>query len=204
MSALRRRTVLLGLPLALSACSGLLQGKPPPKLYTLTPARDFAAGLPTVKAQLLVDVPVASGAVDSERIALMRGAVSVDYFADAAWTDRAPALVQSLLIESFENTGKIGAIGRDTVALRADYVLTPELRDFTAVYGNGAVPTVRIRIGLKLIRMDDRRIIGQNQFEAAVDANQDSIISVVEAFDAALHQVMSAIVNWALPALVRA
>ena len=128
----------------------------------------------------------------------MRGTVSVDYFADAAWTDRAPVLVQSLLVESFENSGKIGAIGRDTATLSADYTLTPELRDFTAVYGDGAVPTVQVRLGLKLIRSDDRRIIGQRQVQASAAAQQDSIIPIVDAFNDALHKVMTETVDWTL------
>ncbi|HUK08161.1 MAG TPA: ABC-type transport auxiliary lipoprotein family protein [Stellaceae bacterium] len=198
MSAPTRRSLLLALPALLAGCSTLLQGKPPPKLYTLTPVREFPPGLPDVRAQVLVDVPVAPGAIDTERIALMKGEVSVDYFADAAWTDRAPLLVQSLLVESFENTGKIGAIGRDTATLRADYVLMPELRDFTAVYGNGAVPTVQVRLGLRLIRVDDRRIIGQHQVQASADASQDAIIPIVEAFDSALHKVMAETVAWTL------
>lgn len=198
MSAPTRRVLLLALPAAVAGCSQLLQGKPPPKLYTLSPVKDFPPGMPTVKAQVLVDVPMAAGAIDTERIALMRGTVSVDYFADAAWTDRAPVLVQSLLVESFENTGKIGAIGRDTATLTADYTLTPELRDFTAVYGDGALPTVQVRLGLKLIRSDDRRIIGQLPVQASAVSQQDAIIPIVDAFNDALHKVMTETVDWTL------
>lgn len=204
MRAPTRRLLLLALPATLAGCSSLLQGKPPPKLYTLTPVRDFSPNLAQVDAQLLVDTPTATGAIDTERIALMRNSVSVDYFADAAWTDRAPVMVQSLLVESFEDTKKIGAIARDNVSLRADFVLTPELRDFDAVYGSGAVPTVRVRLGLKLIHSDDRRIIGQQEVEAAADAEQDTIISIVEAFDKALHQVMADTVVWTLTSIAHA
>jgi len=204
MISLTRRALMLALPVGLAACDVLPKSQPPPKLYTLTPARDFPPSLPTVNKQLLIDVPVAAGATDTERIALMKTAVTLDYFADAAWTDRAPVLVQSLLVESFENSGKIGAIGRDTVALRADYVLTSELRDFTAIYGAGGAPTVHVRLGVKLVRMDDRRIVGQRQFEAAEAAKQDAIIPVVDAFDAALRHVMTEIVTWTLPAIAHA
>ena len=196
-----RRFLLLALPVSLAGCSSVFQGKPPPKLYTLSPVRDFPPTLPKVNTQLLVDVPTADGAIDTERIALMRNAVSVDYFADAAWTDRAPVLVQSLLVESFENTDKVGAIARDSVTLRADYVLMSDLRDFDAVYGNGAAPTIRVRIGLKLIHSDNRRIIGQREMQASADAGQDAIIPIVEAFDKALHQVISDTVTWALTSI---
>ena len=204
MIALARRLLALGLLLALAGCGGLLGANgPPPQLYTLTavPAADFPPNLPRSKIQLLVEVPVAPGGLDTERIALMRSPTTLDYFANAAWTDRAPIMVQGLLVESFENTGKIGAIGREGVALRADYVLKPELRDFTAVYTGNDAPIVRVRMGLKLVRMSDRQIVDQRSVEAEERAQQNSIGSVVEAFNAALHRAMRDAVVGTLPAL---
>jgi len=205
MIALARRLLLLAALTALAGCSGLLGGGgPPPQLYTLTavPAADFASNLPRSTIQLLVEVPVASGALDTERIALMRTTTTIDYFANAAWTDRAPIMVQGLLVESFENTGKIGAIGREGVALRADYVLKPELRDFTAVYTSGSdIPTIRVRMGLKLVRMSDRQIVDQRSVEAEERAQQNTVPAVVDAFNAALHRAIRDAVAGTLPAL---
>ena len=202
MSRLARRMLLLALPAGLAACSTLLQGKPPPKLYTLEPASGFPPG-PRINAQLLIDAPTASGAIDTERIALMKSAVTVDYFADAAWTDRAPVLVQNLLVQSFENSDRIGATSRDSSSLRPDFVLLSELREFAAVYAT-ANPTIHVRLGLKLIRLDDRRLLGQRQVEASAEGAQDAIVPVVTAFDAALRSAMTEIVTWSLPLLARA
>jgi len=205
MTGLSRRILVLALPVALTVCAGVLgSGAPPPQLYTLTavPAADFPPNLPRSKGQLLVEVPVAPGSLDTERIALMRTATTVDYFAGTAWTDRAPVMVQSLLVESFENTGKIGAIGREGVALRADYALKPELRDFTAIYaGAGDTPTIRVRMGLKLLRMSDRQIVDQRSVEAEEHAQQNSVAAVVDAFNAALHRAVRDAVAGTLPAL---
>ena len=66
-----------------------------------------------------------------------RSPTTIDYFANAAWSDRAPAMVQSLLIESFEQTGKIISVSRDLAVLRADYILMSELRRFEARYESG-------------------------------------------------------------------
>ena len=55
-----------------------------------------------------------------------------DYYALANWTDRAPLMVQGLVVESFENSGRIVAVGREAVGLKPDFVLKIEIREFQA------------------------------------------------------------------------
>lgn len=193
-----RRTFLLAMSAGLAACSAPLGGGAPPQLYKLTPVKDFPPNLPKTTAQLLIEAPSAPGGLDSERIALQKSTTSLDYFAGAAWTDRAPNLVQSLLVESFENTGKIAAIDRESLALRADFVLEPDLRDFTAIYGGTDVPTVRVRIALKLVKLPDKQIVGLHTSSADAPATQNSVPGVVDAFNTALHQVIGDAVAWTL------
>jgi len=196
-----RRAVLLALPAGLAACNGPLGGGAPPQLYKLTPVSDFPPNLPRTTAQLLVEAPSAPGGLDSERIALQKSTTSLDHFAGAAWTDRAPNLVQSLLVESFENTGKIAAIDRESLALRADFVLEPDLRDFTAIYGTTDVPTVRVRMALKLVKLPDKQIVGLHTSSSDAPATQNSVPAVVDAFNTALHQVIGDAVAWTLTSM---
>jgi len=196
-----RRMFLLAVPAGLAACTGPLGGGSPPQLYTLTPVKDFPPNLSRSTAQLLIEAPSAPGGLDSERIALKKTATSVDYFAGAAWTDRAPIVVQSLLVESFENTGKIAAIDRESLALRADFVLEPDLRDFTAIYGGAVGPTVRVRIGLKLVRLPEKQIVGLHTSSADATTPENSEPAVIEAFNTALHQVIGDAVAWTLTAM---
>ena len=193
-----QRTFVLAIAVGLAACSGPLGGGSPPQLYTLAAVKDFPPTLPKTNAQLLIEAPSAPGGLDSERIALMKSSISVDYFAGAAWTDRAPVMVQNLLVESFENTGKIAAIDRESLALRADYVLEPDLRDFTAIYGSAEAPTVRVRIGLKLVRLPEKQIVAQRTVSADAPAQQNAVAGVVGAFNTALHQVIGDAVAWTL------
>lgn len=201
MTGLSRRMVPAVLALALSGCASLLpSGGPPPKLYTLTPASDFPTHAPPVSWQLLVDVPVSAAALDTERIALSRGPTSIDYFADAAWTDRAPLLVQGLLVQSFENSGRITAIARESLALRADYILRTELRHFEADYAGGGAPTAHIQIVAKLVKMPERAIIAQRTVNAAMRASENQVPAIVAAFNGAGHQAARQIVDWTLGA----
>ena len=201
MNRVNRRVLLSALALAPAGCGNLLPtGGAPPKLYTLTAATDFAAG-PPIRSQLLVDVPVSAAALDTERIALSRSAITIDYYAEAAWTDRAPLMIQSLLVQSFENSGRITAIGRESLALRADYVLRPELRHFEADYHDAGLPNAHVAIGIKLVKMADRAIVAQRNFEAMAPAAVNQMPAIVESFDKALHDAMRQIVDWTLAAV---
>jgi cholesterol transport system auxiliary component len=132
-------------------------------------------------------------------VALSRSPTSIDYFANAAWSDRAPLMVQSLLIESFEQTGKIRSVARDTAVLRADYILMPELRRFEARYENGeAPPTVLVRLLVRLVRMPDRTIIGEDLADGRESATANNMDAIVEAYNEALGSVMKRLVGWTL------
>jgi len=194
-----RRLILVALAVAPTGCSGLLAGAPAPNLYTLTPVptADFSPSGARVSWQLLVDAPVSAAALDTERIALSRSPTTVDYFADAAWTDHAPLLVQSLILQSFENSGRIAAVGRESMALRADYILSTELRHFEADYGSGS-PVAHVEITAKLVKALDRNIAAQQRFDAVVPAKANQVPAVVEAFNAALHQSLRQMVDWTL------
>ena len=200
MIGLPRRIFLVGLALAPAACSLLPQGGPPPKLYTLTPATGSPTGGSRVTWQLLVETPVSAGALDTDRIALSRGPISLDYFAAAAWVDRAPLMLQTLIVQSFENSGRIAAVARETLSLRADYMLLPEVRHFEADYGAAAVPAAHVELGMKLIRMPERAIVAQQLFDARVPAAANDVPAIVDAFNAAFHQVAQQVVEWTLSA----
>ena len=69
-------------------------------------------------------------------------------------------MVQTRIVDSFENSHKIVAVARESIGLRANYVLQSDLRNFEAMYFYGKPPIVHVRIVAKLVRMPDRQIIG--------------------------------------------
>jgi cholesterol transport system auxiliary component len=174
-------------------------GGPPPNLYTLTPKNTFAAGLPQAKWQLVVEEPVASGGLNVDRIALRASATEMKYFARARWTERAPRMFQTLLVESFENSGAIVAVGRKAIGLRSDYNLKTEMREFQAEYfdANG-IPNVRVRLNAKLVKLPRRAIIASKTFEAVIKSEGTEMRQVIKAFDRALGKVLRHTVEWTL------
>ena len=131
----RRAALATLIALGLAGCTGLATLKSvtePTDLYDLTPKSTYSADLPKVEAQLVVEEPTAASAVDTDRIAVRPNDFQVQYFPRARWVDRAPALVQTMLVESFENTGKVAAVGRQAIGLSADFTLVTDLREFQA------------------------------------------------------------------------
>jgi cholesterol transport system auxiliary component len=193
-----RLAVLATAAALLGGCTLYEAATEPTDLYTVTPKSMFDASLPSVYWQLAVEVPVAAANLNTGRIAIAMTPTSTDYYAKVAWTDRAPLMVQTRIVDSFENTRKIVAVARESIELRANYVLQPDLRNFEALYYYGQPPLVRVRIIAKLVRMPDRQIIGVGSFERCVRARADKVAKVVEAFDQALGSVLKRLVAWTL------
>jgi cholesterol transport system auxiliary component len=198
------RRGLLGLSAAglaglAAGCGVFPEVSKPVKLYTLTPKTTFPPDLPTVDWQLVVETPTAPAGIDSARIALQRSSYTLEYFADSGWTDRAPEMIQTLIVESMESTGKIVGVGMESIGIRPDYLLKTDVREFQAVYPEGSeIPYVYVRISVLLVRMPDRRIIASISPEQKVDAAGTGFTDIIDAYDDALGKVLRDIVVFAL------
>jgi cholesterol transport system auxiliary component len=201
-----RRWLLGATVLVLANCAKLLGVAPPGHLYRLTADRSYPSGLPRVGSVLLVDMPQAPAGIDTSRIALSRSPISLDYYADSEWTDRLPALVQSALLASLENSKAITAIDSGSTGARADFVLQTEIRHFEAEYeGGGGPPQVWVAMTARLVTVPRREILIQASFERRVPAAADQVPDIVMAFNAATDAVIRDIVGWTVtnPALSR-
>ncbi|HTT83662.1 MAG TPA: ABC-type transport auxiliary lipoprotein family protein [Rhizomicrobium sp.] len=184
--------------LALAGCGSLIgPSGPPPQIYRLAPEFPAPAGGAPVSWQLAVGRPNTTQTLDTERIALTRGTM-MDYYANAQWNDTAPRLLQSLLVEAFERSGRIAAVAPESEGLHADYLLLTELRDFDAQYdsANGA-PLVVVDIAAKLA--DSRgKVVAAREVHQTARASQNSVAAVVDAFDQATAAALTDLVTWTL------
>jgi cholesterol transport system auxiliary component len=194
----RRHLLLTGGAFVLAACAS--DGSKT-QIYVLRP--DLPTNVPgaKVKWELAVAVPYAAGSLNSERIALTRTPETLDFFADSQWTDRLPVLLQNCLIETFEKSGRINAVSRDTAGLKADFVLETEVRDFAAHYENAtAVPEIVVRIAAKLVALPERTIVGTLDAVHRATATENRVPAIVSAFNVALTAALKEIVQWTLNA----
>jgi cholesterol transport system auxiliary component len=107
-------------------------------------------------------------------------------------------MVQTLIVESFENSRRIVAVGRDVVSLRADFVLSTELREFQAEYFDEPSPRAHVGIIARLVQLPRRAIIGTESFDSSIPAQADTVDAIVAAFDEALGKVLRRLVLWTL------
>ncbi len=181
-----------------------------PRLYVLTPKSTYPANLRKVDWQLLIDAPVSPAGLNTARIALQDSPIELRYFSLASWTDSAPRMVHALIVESFENSGKIVSVGREQIGLRADFLLKTELREFQAEYEQpipdnatvlgpaAAPPWARVRINAKLVQMPQREIVAHQTFERRVQAKANRMSDIIDAFDEALGKALKSMVVWTL------
>ncbi|WP_050604266.1 ABC-type transport auxiliary lipoprotein family protein [Ruegeria sp. 6PALISEP08] len=189
----------------IGGCAGLgtlKQAAKPNDLYLLTPKSTFSSALPRIQKQIVVEEPTATAAVNTDQIAIQPTPLQVQYLPRARWVDRAPLIVQTLLVESYENSGKVAAVGRSTVGLRADYVIAPDLREFQGIVVEdseaGKKVRIEVRMNIKVIDEYEDKIIASSSFQENVVAASDQTPDLVKAFDLALGRAMRDAVEWSI------
>lgn len=197
-----RRTILIGTgALTLGGCAGNLIGppSPAPQIYALEPPFGAVTDAPNVDWQLVVTSPVAPAVLDTPRIALEHAPNLMDYYANSQWTDRLPLVLQALMVQAFEASGRIRAVGRATAGIRADYVLETELRNFEAYYAVPDVPPkIRVRMTARLLGALNREIAGITEASQELPAAANDITNITAAFARAAGTMVSQIVTWSL------
>ena len=193
-----RHFALILLAMNLVGCAKMFT-EPPRPLVRLTAPADFPATTRHVAAQLAIAAPYAPAAIDTARIAMSRSPTSLDYLADGDWTDRAPPLVQTALIEAFENSKAFKAVGPDSLDLRPDYVIEGDLRHFEAVYDSSTgAPFAWVQIAVKLVRVPQHTILAETLISARQPAATNATPEIVLAFDGAMADAAKQVVAWVL------
>jgi cholesterol transport system auxiliary component len=180
--------LLAGLPFSLlAACSSA-----PLATYDLTAASGgFAAR--GGAGQLAISRPDATLPTDSDRIVVRADTLSVAYLTGAQWADKLPALVQSRLIESFQNAHLLRAVGRP--GMLADFSLQTSIRRFEL---DAARSEATVEISAQILGQSGRIIAGR-LFSGTVPVASSDPAVVAAALDAALARVMRDIVIWTAP-----
>ena len=191
----RRMLITASCAMPFAGCS-VLPSPPASQIYRLTPVADDPPRRRILHRRLVVDIPTASESLDTDRIALIRDRTRFDYFANSLWTDRVPVLVQTLLVEAFENDGSIAQVGRDAETLTPDCLLRTEIRRFEAIYARDQLPMAVAALDLSLVKMPDHRMLGRTLITELASASLNGVDSIVEAFDVAVGKILLRCVTW--------
>lgn len=191
------RAVLIFLTgVLLTGCVSVLpEPAPPAARYVIAPA-EFAEAHDGARVDfsLAVEDPQATRVYDTTRIALTRAPRRIEYYAAGEWADRGPRLVQTALVRSFENSGRILSVGDRASLSVSDFVLQTDIRAFHAVYADGT-PSATVEIFARL--MSPRgRVYASRLFRRQAAADRDAVPAVAEAFNAAMSVMLEDIVAW--------
>ncbi|MDO9418921.1 ABC-type transport auxiliary lipoprotein family protein [Pararhizobium sp.] len=180
--------------LTLSGCGGGAKND----TFGLT-AAPVVEGPAATSRQILVPEPTALKALDSEQVVIRPSASEIQYLAGSQWSDRLPRMYQSKLVEAFENSGKVGGVGKPGQGLAIDYQIISEIRAFEITAG-GADRAV-VEIGVKVLNDRNGSVRAQKVFRATVPVSGSSNASFVKALDQASSVVTEEIVGWTLKAI---
>jgi cholesterol transport system auxiliary component len=183
-----RVTTALSLSL-LAGCTGsLLTSKEvAPQTYRLTALPAEPQNAAPFDALLLVARPSAAPGLDTERIAVLHPDRRLDYYAASQWGAALPDVLQHVVVESLQNTGRVRGVQRDLANFRSDFVLQLDVRAFQAEYEDGGTPRVRVDLIATIGRVNDRRSVFTFAAGALEPAESNTMSAVVAAFDKALQ-----------------
>ncbi len=181
--------------LVLGGCKSILpQGAPPAKTFTLNaPVIQSAVAtrrLPSVKILL----PQTAPGLETERVALRTDNNRIEYYSDVRWADASNSLIQSLLVESFDNSAAFQSVSNDLLDIESDYNVLIEMRDFQIEFKDNK-PYANIRFVTKLIRNSPKTIALTRTYTAREYADDNSLKSIMAAFDNAYQQVARAMIQ---------
>lgn len=189
------RTLLAAsLALALSACSALFDTRETLAIWRIDAVPAAPAGEP-VAWQLAVDEPTAAEPLDGVRIVLAPGGGEFGVYRGARWGERAPRLLQDLLLRSLADSGRIAGLGRGTDGVRADYRLLIDLRAFHVA---ADADEARIALSARLLRWPEGTVVAAQAFEAEAPVARGGIPAVVAAFESASAELVPALAAWTL------
>jgi cholesterol transport system auxiliary component len=194
-SWIRGTAIILPLTAALLAGCGTTAKN---DTYDLSAAPVDGSGPSAKNKQILIADPTALKALNSDQIVIRVSPSEIQYLSRSQWSDTLPRMVQAKLVEAFENSGKLGGVGKPGQGLAIDYQVVSDIRSFEidASSGNKAV----VEISVKILNDRNGTVRAQQVFRATAAAGGDNA-GFVKGLDRAFTAVTDQIVGWTLKSI---
>ncbi len=147
----------------------------------------------TLSRSIVVAEPVGLQPLEADRIIVREPGGSLAFLGGGQWADRLPRLIQTRLIQSLENSGRLRSVTRPGDKVLADYQLVSEIREFDVVAGSGEAV---VDISGKLVSDKTGKVSAARVFTARVPVTKVDAASAAVALDQALGQVLADMVRW--------
>lgn len=139
----------------------------------------------------MVYEPTATNALDTSRLMVRPKADQVSYYKGIAWSDRLPRLVQTRMIETFQNSGAVKAVSPSS----GQYALQTELRAFNIDVTSGRA-AAEIDMFAKLVNTSTGRVVATKSFSARVPAKTDAPGDAIAALNHAFTELLQDTTTW--------
>ncbi|MDN5786187.1 ABC-type transport auxiliary lipoprotein family protein [Pseudorhodobacter sp.] len=152
--------------------------------------------------QLVVELPTAPGALNTDRILIRPNPLQAAYLPDVKWAEETPTMVQTLLVRSLEDSNAFRYVGRRPLGASGDYAIVTDLTDFQAEAApDGKSANIRLRLTARLVREDDAAILSSRSFIATAAVGSTQTLDLVAGFNLANQTLMTDVTAWVLQSL---
>ena len=170
--------------------------KPPPVSYDLSAPQFAASDKLSGKAlamQIALPEPTALVAFETQKVLVAPNPGELKPLEEGQWADSVPRLVQTKMVESFENAG-FAHVGKAMDGFTPEVQLVLEIRSFDISLA--APPSARIEISAKWLGADGK-ISAERSFSATAPATGVESPAAAAALNDAFQTVARDIVAWA-------
>lgn len=185
---------LVAVAVMLAGCAGKANND----TYGLS-AAPSVEGPAATNRQILIPEPTALKALDSDQVVVRLSGSEIQYLAKSQWSDRLPKMVQAKLVQTFENTGKVGGVGKPGEGLAIDYQVITDIRSFE-ISTEGTDMGV-VEIFAKIVNDRSGEVVTQKVFRATVPTHGAGNPAFINALNAAFAEVSAEIVSWTLKSI---
>jgi cholesterol transport system auxiliary component len=193
-----RSLALAAAAVALTGCISLFPKSEPAGLYRFGHAAAESSRPASDKSFGVYKTPtVFTRAAMSDRLLSVTNGEAA-YIADARWVSPAIVLFDEAVARAFESDASPARLVTRGEALKASMALRLEVRSFETDYVDGpkAAPDVLVEIRAVTTRSNDRALLGDKVFVARVKAADNRLSAIIPAYDQAVGQALSEIVDW--------
>ena len=170
---------------------GASKGNKP--VYDLIPPSAFPQTVKVPEKQIVIPEVSAATMLDNEKIAVRKSSTENGSLEGGQWSDSLPRLLQLRFMQSFENAGYAGSLGKPADGFTADYQLLIDVRSFQLA--TAQEPTAEIEFGAKILSSDGKIVAGR-LFQAKTLAKAADVGAATSALNEAFADLARQLVVW--------
>ena len=188
----------------LAGCAGVFSTGPAPKRMFLNPEppAQITGTKTTRETQIIVSLPTAWLAVDTDAIALLFPNREIRYLSGVRWAGTVPGLVQSFLIDALGATGAFQGVAGDSTGISSQVRLACDIRQFLLRYDDpNQPPTAVFDATFRLINLRNGEIISTLPLLLTAPATGTSAQDLVNASEKVMSEALGKVAAWSVASI---